>query len=503
MFSHFMKTTKTKAGNACAQLQMNIYTLKLQAVNKTTANLQPKSQWVYGNITVALMKDWTCSNSSIPVKQQNWEPLCNNMLSTHSIIFCCISVVHYYRMCLIIFRGSNERHPESKKFRKCYAVLQETIINQKLCFSLASAFYSNDLISKDIHRGNGSSQHVREILDAIEHQICIKPANLYKFRNILSGYPVLDIVCQKLQKADQVQPNPPSMPYEMKLQCYTDPLTGKMYNEMCESFRKALISSDANEMDRLTKRVMEDQSMKKDLKVFALCYQAIQKATVLNQLDKAEEILQRALKLTEETDTANWSLLQGKVFRILAGIPRRKGNYDMALEYIGKATRKFFVAVPSCETACVLMEEALILQLKNDVTVRQEEIKYKLISALDHSRRCPDHQRGRYTVSLTYLRTALFHLNSYTSWYEESRPQESSLKEAEECLQKVELNILSGPNAYEMEYRVAYSDLHRWRHKRTKAFECAEEARALQKKAKFADESFLNINRRVEMLKRT
>ena len=181
-------------------------------------------------------------------------------------------------MCLIIFRESNERHPESKAFRECYDILQETIVNQKLCSSLASTLYSKDLISKDIHQGNGSSQHVGEILDAIEHQIRIKPANFNIFINILSKDPVLETVCQRLQEGlekdryfEQVQPNPLNIPYKMRLKRYTGSLTGETYHTIYESFRKVLRSGDANEMVRLTQRAMADSSMEKDLKVFVIC----------------------------------------------------------------------------------------------------------------------------------------------------------------------------------------------------------------------------------------
>lgn len=305
----------------------------------------------------------------------------------------------------------------------------------------------------------------------------------------------------------QIQPGK-----EPRLKRYTGPLTGCVFDEMCDEFRTALISSKVDEIDKLTQRV-KARNYKVDLKVFALCYQAIEKATVPNKLNEARDILHMALEMIEKEESPNKSLLRGKVYRILAGIPRRKGKFRTAMKHVREARRACIDAAPCCETACILLEETLILQLENKVSTRQEEIEDKLETALKQSRVCPDQRRGKYTVSLVYLRKALFHLHSYTCWKDENdRPEESYIRKAEECLEQVDCRIIDGSNAYKLEYYIANSDLHRhraysesdqpkFREHITKALEFAEKAKLIQEDAKFADDSYLHVKKKIKLLK--
>lgn len=279
---------------------------------------------------------------------------------------------------------------------------------------------------------------------------------------------------------------------------YTGPLKGEKFDNKCDQYRKAIMSSNWQEVNRLTERIMTDERESTDIKAFMLCYQALAIATVPYKLNEAKLKLEYSLQLTETMESPNRQLIQGRAFRILAGLPRRMGHYEEGLETVRKGQSALSNAAPSSETSCLLMEEALILQLSQELTSqRQDQIEGLLEFALKHAQYCKDRKRARYTCSLVYLRKSLFYLDAF-----EILPEAINPCKAEECLKKVELNVVGGANIYEIEWYVAWSDLFQYRCNTREALKNIRKANDLLERSGMSDDSYLRVRERVEKLEK-
>ena len=210
----------------------------------------------------------------------------------------------------------------------------------------------------------------------------------------------------------------------------------------------------------------------------------------------------RSLEIAETIEGHNRQLLQGRAYRILAGVFRRKMKYKEGLEIIQKGHEALLLAERSSETACLIMEEALLLQLSEPWTPeRQDKIEQLLIQALKDAKCCKDHQRAPYTVSLVYLRQALFYLNVFED-KKSASPAPEALRRAEGCLENVKLHLVGGTNIYEMEYYVAHSVLSSYRWNPPEALSYARKAEGLLCESGIADDSYLHVRERLKILER-
>lgn len=404
-------------------------------------------------------------------------------------------------------QSSTQRSPEQQAFREMYCTLQGAIINSSDLDTFASKLYQQKFITQS-KRIDVQSQHqspqkrCTALLDAVENQIKHDSRRFHSFIDLLSEEPAMETVAtmmhNKWAKVSFGVRSPNKIPESPSCIHYTEPLTGEHFDNTCNQYRKAIMSSNSLEVDSLTENIMNTEG-ETDFKAFFLCYQGLEKATVPYQLDKAERILKHSLKLAEASH--NRELLLGRAYRILAGVPRRKRDYKRGLEIVEKGKEALQHAEPSSETACLFMEEALLRQLSDKwAPERQEKIKKLLKLALKHAKLCKDHQRARYTVSLVYLRQALFYLDAF-----EDKKSTSALPEnlcrAEECLRLVELNVVGGANVYVMEYYVACSCLSLYRQNPTEALRCARKAEGLLRESRIADDSYLHVRERLEILK--
>jgi len=283
---------------------------------------------------------------------------------------------------------------------------------------------------------------------------------------------------------------------------YTGPLKGEVFDNKCDRYRKAIMSSDWQEVNRLTETIMTDERESNDIKAFMLCYQAVAIATVPYKLNEAKQKLEYSLQLTETMESPNRQLIQGRVYRILAGLPRRMGHYEEGLETVRKGQLALSNAAPSSETSCLLMEEALILQLSQERTPqRRAKIEGLLEIALKHAQYCKDHKRACYTCSHVYLRKSLFYLDAFES-KQTIHPGATNLCKAEECLKNVELNVVGGANIYEIEWYVAWSDLFQYRGNTREALKNIRKANDLLKRSGMSDDSYLCVRERLHKLKK-
>ena len=411
----------------------------------------------------------------------------------------------------------HQQSPEQRAFRERYGILQDAFIHLLNLDSFANKLYAQKFITQDRHSEAQSQHHTEQrrctlLLDAVDNQIKYKPRRFHDFLKLLSEDPAMEDVSKTMQVTYEEQVSlaagPTKLPSHIqyteplrKLPShiqYTEPLRGDHFDIICNRYRKAIMSSNSLEVDSLTEDIMN--TGKSELKAFFLCYQGLVKATVPYKLDEAERILMHSLQLAEETESDNRQLLLGRAYRILAGVPRRKRNYKQGLEIVERGKKALQNAEPSSETACLFMEEALLRQFSEKwAPKRQEKIEQLLKLALKHAKYCKDHQRARYTVSLVHLRQALFYLDAFED-NKHSSPVRENLCRAEECLELVELNLVGGANVYKMEYYVAYSVLSSYRQNPTEALRYARKAKGLLHKSGIADDSYLHVRARVEVL---
>lgn len=389
---------------------------------------------------------------------------------------------------------------EAAALRNTYRKLQDAICYQSTIDSFAADLYSEGFITKSKQteaqsQYQGSQIRCQMLLDAVENEVKNDPPRYYDFLKILRQDAAMKTVIRMLEDERRKIAKLPD------LVGYTGPLKGLEFDDICDQYRKAIMSSNLMKVDELTETIMADEEKAIELKVFMLCYQGLAKAANPSQLDEAKRILEDCLRHTEETGGPNTPLLQGRVYRILAGLFRLKGDYKKGLEFARKGKKAMSNAVPSCETSCLLMEEALLLQLSEELTPqRQADIEKLLEDALKQAWKCKDRQRARYTVSLVYLRKSSFYLNTFGT--NNNAPiLEANLVAAEECLKKVELNIVGGTNRYQMRYQVAWSAFHQYRNNPSEALRSIRKANDLLEYCE-SEGSYLHVRERHEMLQK-
>ena len=74
---------------------------------------------------------------------------------------------------------------------------------------------------------------------------------------------------------------------------YTGPLTTEQYHKYEEQFTNLYLSTDYEQMQKLSKEILASKSISTDIKVFALCWEALSEA-VHKGYENAEKLLRLA-----------------------------------------------------------------------------------------------------------------------------------------------------------------------------------------------------------------
>ena len=393
-------------------------------------------------------------------------------------------------------------NPEHKVFTKMYSTLHRAIIYQADLNGLIAELYSQRFISLGKFDVNQPQQTKCELLlGAVRTEIENNAPRFYDFLSILQQDSSLETVCKTLE--EEIFLAKPSSPFHKfpPLFDYTEPLEGKEFDHLCGQYRNAIMSNNLAEVDRLTEHIMADEKMDMDIKIFTRCYQALAKAAVPYKQNEVKSILEHCLQLADKTESQNTPLLKGRAYRMLAGLSRQKMNYKEGLAIIDKGKQALSCVVPSCETSCLLVEEAQLLQLYEELTPqRQDKIEGLLEQALKQAWNSKDRSRSRYTVSLVHLQKSAFYLNIFVTNSSTPIP-EANLVMAEECLRKVELELVGGNNRYQIRYHVAWSALHQYRNNPREALMCIRKANDLLKYSETED-SYLRVRERCEILEK-
>ena len=269
---------------------------------------------------------------------------------------------------------------------------------------------------------------------------------------------------------------------------YTGPLANIQFHKLERKFIKLYLSPDYKQILQLSKLLIDERGISPDIKVFALCWEALSEAFQSNY-KHAEEVLKTAWEKASQLECKNGLLLQGRVLKHLAFMQYAQGNDDKALDYVSQAKERLFNAAPSSETAHALYTEILVrrrrLCSEQNCTFSSQlqgcEEEYRLL--LEHAKYMEEYEK---TAVCSFLAMkASFHLRSDLITDElppkEYWPSPDDLRKAEECLNNVSLDIMQNQsNFYTAKYYRSLCDLHIWKQQYHKAMHYLEEARKVR-----------------------
>ena len=297
---------------------------------------------------------------------------------------------------------------------------------------------------------------------------------------------------------------------DLPLLKYTGPLATVEYHNLEKQFTKLYLSTDHEQVRQLSKQITSESSISPDIKVFALCWEALSESACENY-ECAEELLRIAWKKATVLECKNSLLLQGRVLKHLAHLQYDQGNDDNALEYVLQAKERLFNAAPSNETAFTLYTELLVKTRKlfsihklpfSVELCKSIESEYELL--LDHAKHMEEYEQP--VICNFFAMKAAFHLRSdlITDKLppEEHRPSADDLRKAEDCLKRVSLDIMpSESNSYAARYYRTLCDLHVWKQEYPEAMCYLEKARELYDQMKVKRNNALHqVDQRLKLL---
>ena len=263
---------------------------------------------------------------------------------------------------------------------------------------------------------------------------------------------------------------------------YTGPLATKRFHMLKEQFTKMLVSPSYERIQLLSKYILVESSISLDIKVCALCWEALSMA-VHENYKHAEELLKTAWQKASQLECQNGLLLQGRVLRHLAVMQYFYRNDDKALEYVSGAKERLFNAAPSDETAFTLHTELVVKRRRHILSsqlYQSTEREYELL--LEHAKYM-DEEYEKPVVCNFFTMKASFHLRSDLITYklppEEYWPTTDDLRKAEECLKSVHVSPENQISHYKIRYCCTLSDWHIWKQQYSEAKHYLEEARKL------------------------
>ena len=296
---------------------------------------------------------------------------------------------------------------------------------------------------------------------------------------------------------------------------YTGPLATKRFHMLKELFTEMFVSASYERIQLLSKHILVESSISLDIKVCALCWEALSMA-VHENYEHAEELLKTAWQKASQLECQNGLLLQGRVLRHLAVMQSFQGDDDKALEYVLGAKERLFNAAPSNETAFTLHTELVVKRHRRTLsselyqsTERDYELllehakymeEYELL--LEHAKYVEEHKKP--VVCNFFTMKASFHLRSDlitdTLPPKEYWPSPDDLRKAEQCTKWVSLHIVpSQSNFYIARYLHTLCDLHIWKKQYSKAMQYLEIARNIGIKL---DVTVHNLDQRLKLLRK-
>ena len=288
---------------------------------------------------------------------------------------------------------------------------------------------------------------------------------------------------------------------------YTGPLTGEWFHKLERQFTKMFLSPGYEQIQQLSKKLVESSSVSSDIKVFALCWEALS-VGYNEKYERAEELLRTAWEKASPIECENGLLLQAKILKQLAFMRSFQGNDNKALEYISGAKERLFIAAPSNETAQTLHTELRLkrrrLFSRPNFTISSElykstEEEYEQL--LEHAKHMEEYENPAICNFLT-IRSDLI---TDELPPEEYHPSPNYLRKAEECLNRVSLDIMPNENNfYTARYYRTLCDLHikLWKQQYPEAMCYLEKATEVHNKVKLEVKLHQLVDQSCKLLER-
>ena len=290
---------------------------------------------------------------------------------------------------------------------------------------------------------------------------------------------------------------------------YAGPLATMQYHMLERQFTKLYLSPDYEQVQQLSKLVTASRSICPDIKVFALCWEALSVAVHKNY-ESAEKLLRTAWKKASKLECENGLLLQGRVLRHLAHMQYNQGNDDKAEKYMSGAKERFFNAAPSNETAFALHTE---LRMKRRALFSHAPFPSELCTSIEKDyERLLGHENyvEEYEQPVTcnfFVMKASLHLRSELITDQlppkELWPSPDDLMKAEECLNRVSLDVMPNQiNFYTARYFCTLCELYIWKQEYPKSMYYLEEARKVHNQVKLNARMQHLVDQRLKLLQK-
>ena len=276
-----------------------------------------------------------------------------------------------------------------------------------------------------------------------------------------------------------------------------------------KQFTELYLSTDHEQIQQLSKQLLIESSISPDVKVFALCWEALTEAARENY-ECAEKLLRTAWEKASALECENGLLLQGRVLKHLAHLEYDQGNDEKAEKYVMQAKQRLYNAAPSNETAFTLYTELLVkmrklFRLTFSVELYMSiESEYELL--LEHAKHMEDYEKP--VICNFFTMKASFHLRSDLITDElppeKYWPSPDDLRKAEECLNSAPLDKMpSLSNSYIAKHYHTFCDFHIWKQEYPEPKRYLQKARNSYDQMKVKRNNTLHrVNQRLKLLER-
>ena len=280
---------------------------------------------------------------------------------------------------------------------------------------------------------------------------------------------------------------------------FTGPLATAKYHKIAKCFKQLYLSFKSEQILQLAKRIIDCSVISLDIKVDAMCWEALVGTYDPEQYTHSEKLFEAAMNKASQLECQNSVLLTGMILKHLGYVQYAKSNDDEALKYMSAAREILANAEPSQITAQVLciglkakrrkifstLQGMQNVSLSTSSLIESIERDYNLL--LEHAAFMEEYEQPE--VLFFLAEKASFHLRSFI--LDESdklpskalQPSQDDIKKAEECLNRISKDKLPNQvNPFAALYYRALCDFFLWKQKYSEAIEIAKRGKKLSLK---------------------
>lgn len=380
---------------------------------------------------------------------------------------------------------------------------------------IATKLYSIHIFGVEVYdeatnRTCSNTQTANILVMSMLRSVKANPANFYCIVDVLETQPVLYDVHGQIK--DLYFSLQLCKPIGFSVIVYSGKLSGEKFDNMCTHYRQAILAHDCMKLNELTDQLKTNPETTVEELTFFEGYRCLGLTHMKGQhyINQSITILcTEVLPQTKSCKSDNMVLIQARTRRILASAYRKINDNEAAYDYILQARCALQYARPSCEIACIFLEEAKIVQSHPNEQPSRHKIRSLLECAEYCTLHCLDTSRKNKMLPMIRIQLALFFLNptkqgantTIDSWMS-FMPHQDKLDRAKWCLDSVDDREVAQGNIYELRYKTALSDWYRHSKDYKKAHSLLQEAQTLSINKEILDEDCLRIADKLEWIRR-